>query len=77
MPTISDAERVDIETLQEAVKSAKIRAYDLMREFMRMDSQQLEHCGHKSVASAMEATMARTAQEIRNLDKAYLRKWPD
>ena len=70
-------EQADLAQLMLDIAEAKRRLYDHASIFLDMPDEQVRHTGHKSKEHGVYAALENARKEIRRLEKAYLKKYPD
>lgn len=76
MPTETQ-EKIDLDTLKEAIKVEKVQTFDRMALYMRLSGAELSNCGHKTMPGALEYYMRAGMASVEKLTKAFLKKSPD
>lgn len=71
------AEIDDLNIMKDQIEEIKINCFDLQVAYSRMDVTTLQHCGHRTVASACESAVKRANGKIAALIKIHLKKYPD
>ena len=75
--TISFEEKQAALKLGADIADIKVRAFNMMREFNRMDATALSHTGHKTKEAAWAYTLNNALKDIDRLDREFLRRFPD
>lgn len=75
---ISPAEQKDLDELKAKVVELKLACFDWQVEISKMSEKEQITCGHRfGTAQAVYTILLDNRKKIANLDKAYLKKWPD
>lgn len=76
--TTTPEEQADLEKLKADIQQEKLQTWTLMKEMLTMDIAQLAACGHRNGnAQAVFDTMKGSLHRVQQLEKAFLKKWPD
>jgi hypothetical protein len=73
---MSPEEQRAVDDLKSKQALVKLRAFDMLRYFIRGDVQ-LSNCGYKSLEHALQKIMADSNKELQNIEKDFLRQYPD
>jgi hypothetical protein len=75
----SPEEQKDIDQLIKDQNEIKIKTFDYLRDIQRYSPDSLMHSGYRNMtnAQAMEKVFLSSLNDLKKVEKAFLKKWPD
>jgi hypothetical protein len=74
---MSPDEQKDLDVLKAAIADLKRAGFDGAQMCLQMANSTLPHTGYKSREEAAIGTLKSYMRDIKSLEKAYLKKYPD
>lgn len=70
-------QEADAASLKLNVVAAKVRAFDYMKHLLSLSPAQLKHTGHKTIEDAIMFSLKFGIGEIKAMNDAFIKKYPD
>jgi hypothetical protein len=76
---MKEQEKKDLEIMLAKMQEIKVKCFDYLKSLNRLNRNQLDMAGYKgkSNAEAMQMSFKRCENEIEQVQKEYVRKYPD
>jgi hypothetical protein len=74
---MTDTEKQDLDDLKQKCAQYREQAFSSMRNYSRLNGEELKHTGYKTHEAAMIGAYNYAANHITKLTAAYLKKYPD
>lgn len=75
----SPEEQKDIDQLIKDQNEIKVKTFDYLRDIQRYSETDLMHSGYRNMtnAQAMEKVFLSSLNDLKKIEKVFLKKWPD